>query len=53
VVEELRLQSFSYYNMAKVAAPGSLTSTLQNGGGALKVGTMVKRKTPSELRVSC
>ncbi|XP_062167488.1 uncharacterized protein LOC133873750 isoform X2 [Alnus glutinosa] len=36
--------------MAKVAAPGSLTSTLQNGGGALKVGTMVKRKTPSELR---
>ncbi|XP_059463104.1 uncharacterized protein LOC132191966 isoform X2 [Corylus avellana] len=36
--------------MAKVAAPGSLTSTLQNGGGALKVGTAVKRKTPSELR---
>lgn len=36
--------------MAKVAAPGSLTSTLQNGGGALKVGTTVKRKTPSELR---
>lgn len=40
--------------MAKVAAPGSLTSSsLQIGGGALKVGAAVKRKTPSELRVSC
>ncbi|KAF5473425.1 hypothetical protein F2P56_010037 [Juglans regia] len=37
--------------MAKVAAPGSLTSSsLQIGGGALKVGAAVKRKTPSELR---
>lgn len=39
--------------MAKVATPGSLTSnSLQIGGTALQVGPMVKRKTPSELRVS-
>ncbi|KAB1222510.1 Protein downstream neighbor of Son [Morella rubra] len=37
--------------MAKVAAPGSLTSSsLQIGGGAMKIGMTVKRKTPSELR---
>ncbi|KAJ8754477.1 hypothetical protein K2173_005638 [Erythroxylum novogranatense] len=37
--------------MAKVATSSSLGSTsLQLGGGALKVGPMVKRKTPSELR---
>ncbi|XVE61346.1 hypothetical protein DITRI_Ditri06bG0032100 [Diplodiscus trichospermus] len=37
--------------MAKVAAHGALTSTsLQIGGDALKVGSTVKRKTPSELR---
>ncbi|KAK9290379.1 hypothetical protein L1049_008548 [Liquidambar formosana] len=37
--------------MAKVAAPGSLSSnSLHFGGGAVKVGAGVKRKTPSELR---
>lgn len=39
--------------MAKVAPPSSLPLTsLQIGGGAIKVAKMVKRKTPSELRVS-
>jgi hypothetical protein len=39
--------------MAKVARPGSLPpAALKIGGGAMKVGP-VKRKTPSELRVSC
>lgn len=38
--------------MAKVAAPSTLPSnSLQIGGGVFKVGPMVKRKTPSELRV--
>lgn len=38
--------------MAKVAAHGALASTsLQIGGDALKLGSTVKRKTPSELRV--
>ncbi|GMI63312.1 hypothetical protein like AT3G54750 [Hibiscus trionum] len=37
--------------MAKVAAHGPLsTASLQIGGDSLKVGTAVKRKTPSELR---
>ncbi|KAG8504016.1 hypothetical protein CXB51_002316 [Gossypium anomalum] len=37
--------------MAKVAAHSALTSTSQQiGGDALKFGTSVKRKTPSELR---
>ncbi|PON44937.1 Donson [Parasponia andersonii] len=37
--------------MAKVAKPSSVPSTsLQIGGGAIKVAPMVKRKTPSELR---
>ncbi|KAK1563615.1 hypothetical protein Q3G72_030061 [Acer saccharum] len=37
--------------MAKVAAAGALPSnSLQIGGGSLKVGPTVKRKTPSELR---
>ncbi|MBA0607916.1 hypothetical protein Godav_020179 [Gossypium davidsonii] len=37
--------------MAKVAAHSALTSTSQQiGGDALKIGTSVKRKTPSELR---
>ncbi|KAL5806351.1 hypothetical protein ACOSQ4_029084 [Xanthoceras sorbifolium] len=37
--------------MAKVAAAGALPSnSLQIGGGSLKVGPAVKRKTPSELR---
>ncbi|EOY08572.1 hypothetical protein QUC31_010805 [Theobroma cacao] len=37
--------------MAKVAAHGALASTsLQIGGDALKLGSTVKRKTPSELR---
>lgn len=37
--------------MAKVAAPSTLPSnSLQIGGGVFKVGPMVKRKTPSELR---
>ncbi|XWS66537.1 hypothetical protein CRYUN_Cryun05aG0208200 [Craigia yunnanensis] len=37
--------------MAKVAVHGALSSTsLQIGGDALKVGSTVKRKTPSELR---
>lgn len=40
--------------MAKVAPPGSLPSTsMKIGGGTLKAGATVKRKTPSELRVSC
>lgn len=39
--------------MAKVAAPTTLPSnSLQMGGGSHKVGLTVKRKTPSELRVS-
>ncbi|BFG38415.1 hypothetical protein CerSpe_246890 [Prunus speciosa] len=37
--------------MAKVAPPGSLPSTsMKIGGGTLKAGATVKRKTPSELR---
>ncbi|GMJ13978.1 hypothetical protein like AT3G54750 [Hibiscus trionum] len=37
--------------MAKVATHGALASTSQQiGGDALKTGTAVKRKTPSELR---
>ncbi|KAK8488464.1 hypothetical protein V6N11_059441 [Hibiscus sabdariffa] len=37
--------------MAKVATHGALASTSQQiGGDALKIGTAVKRKTPSELR---
>lgn len=37
--------------MAKIATPGSLnSSSLQSGGGGLKVSTTGKRKTPSELR---
>ncbi|KAK8562052.1 hypothetical protein V6N12_049105 [Hibiscus sabdariffa] len=37
--------------MAKVAAHGALTTaSLQIGADSLKVGTTVKRKTPSELR---
>lgn len=37
--------------MAKVAKPSSVPSaSLQIGGGAIKVGPLVKRKTPSELR---
>lgn len=40
--------------MAKVAPPGSLPSTsMKIGVGTLKAGATVKRKTPSELRVSC
>lgn len=43
--------------MAKVAAPGGLLGsvTVQIGGGggaSLTDGPMVRRKTPSELRVS-
>lgn len=40
--------------MAKVATPSSVPpSSLGIGSGPLKGGSMVKRKTPSELRVSC
>ena len=42
------------YSMAKVATQCPVTSNaLHFGGGPSKVGTAVKRKTPSELRVSC
>ena len=42
--------------MAKVAAPGgllgSVTVQIGGGGASLTDGPMVRRKTPSELRVS-
>lgn len=39
--------------MAKVATCGTLPSNShQIGGGSLNMGSTVKRKTPSELRVS-
>ncbi|GLT96308.1 hypothetical protein SLE2022_139410 [Rubroshorea leprosula] len=36
--------------MAEVAGPSTLPPSLQIGGNTLKVGLMIKRKTPSELR---